>query len=549
MKLIQLSSSDIRFKPINFEDGLNIIVGQKILKNDKKKTSNGIGKSLSLICIDYLLGKGTQSKEIKRLKAILEKEQIILSLIFEHNGVTYNIKKSHNKAWLDDVLYEKDSDYIKFLNTLVRGYSFRNIFSRFFRTDKSSYNEAIKQVSSEKSYDNNLINSYLLGLNLEFLAKKKSLKEKSDRLKVLIKELNELQKSIDKEKEIEFEEKLAKIEKDLATFEIAEDFNQLKDEADILTSEIQQIRNKIAYFNREVRNKNFIISSNNQLDIDVNKIASMYEEAKFFLGEDTLAHINAVKDFHETLFNNRKKKALLDIQRYENDIKFLNDDEKLKDKRRSEIFKYLENKGALEEYHSLNIEKDRLKTYLEEIQRNQKSLKSFKKEQADIKIEIDQFKRELIELEDKIKDRIEFLKKAFREISEEHYEDKPGLLDIEINDDFKTDRLYNIEPIIKGDSSDGINEMKIFVYDMLIYKLNPDLIGLIGHDNRLFDMVDERQIAKAFIYANNNLKQYICSISDTKFEEAQKHCEIDLNKFVRRNLNEKDKLFGFDFEE
>ena len=91
--------------------------------------------------------------------------------------------------------------------------------------------------------------------------------------------------------------------------------------------------------------------------------------------------------------------------------------------------------------------------------------------------------------------------------------------------------------------------MKIFVYDMLIYKLNPDLIGLIGHDNRLFDMVDERQIAKAFTYVNNNLKQYICSISDTKFEEAQKHCEIDLNKFVRRNLNEKDKLFGFDFEE
>jgi uncharacterized protein YydD (DUF2326 family) len=549
MKLIQLSSSDIRFKPINFEDGLNIVVGQKILKNDKKKTSNGIGKSLSLICIDYLLGKGTQSKEIKKLKALLEKEQIILSLIFEHNGLTYNIKKSHNKAWLDDVLYEKDSDYIKFLNTLVRDYSFRNIFSRFFRTDKSSYNEAIKQVSSEKSYDNNLINSYLLGLNLEFLAKKKLLKEKSDRLKVLIKELNELQKSIDKEKEIEFEEKLTKIEKDLATFEIAEDFNQLKDEADILTSEIQQIRNKIAYFNREIRNKNLIISSNNQLDIDVDKIASMYEEAKFFLGEDTLAHINAVKDFHETLFNNRKKKALLDIERYEKDIKILNDNEKLKDKRRSEIFKYLENKGALEEYHSLNIEKDRLKTYLEEIQRNQKSLKSFKKEQADIKIEIDQFKRELIELEDKIKDRIEFLKKAFREISEEHYEDKPGLLDIEINDDFKTDRLYNIEPIIKGDSSDGINEMKIFVYDMLIYKLNPDLIGLIGHDNRLFDMVDERQIAKAFTYVNNNLKQYICSISDTKFEEAQKHCEIDLNKFIRRNLNEKDKLFGFDFEE
>jgi len=34
------------------------------------------------------------------------------------------------------------------------------------------------------------------------------------------------------------------------------------------------------------------------------------------------------------------------------------------DKRRSEIFKYLENKGALEEYHSLHKEKDSIKDIL-----------------------------------------------------------------------------------------------------------------------------------------------------------------------------------------
>jgi len=83
---------------------------------------------------------------------------------------------------------------------------------------------------------------------------------------------------------------------------------------------------------------------------------------------------------------------------------------------------------------------------------------------------------------------------------------------------------------------------------MLIYKLNQNLIGFVGHDNRLFDMVDERQIVRAFNYVNNNLSQYICSISDTKFNEAKKYSEFDFDNFVIERLSEDRKLFGFDFE-
>ena len=551
MRLIRLSSNDNRFKPLEFQPGINIIMGQKILIEDKKKTSNGIGKSLSLVCIDFMLGKGTQSKEIKKLKEIMKKESISLSLIFEHNNKTYHIQKTHESTYIDDVRCENEKEYKDFLNSLLvdDGFSFREVFTRFFRTDKTSYTDAVNQIFREDSYKNNYINAYLLGLDLDYLEIKSKLKVKNDRLKVLIKELKEIQKNIDKEKEIEFEEKLKKIEKDLASFEIAEDFNQLKEEADKLTSEIQKIRNQIAFFNREIRNKQNIINVNKQTEIDISKIEYMYKEAEFFLPKDVLAHIDSVKKFHETLFKNRRNKAIKDIEVLNEKIEEIKSDEKNFDTRRSEIFKYLENKGALEEYHSLNKEKDSVLSYLNEIQRNQKTLSSFKKEQADIKIEIDKFKRDLIELEDDIKDRIEYLKKSFREISEEHYDDKPGYLDIEINNNFKTEKLYNIVPVITGDSSDGINEMKIFIYDMLIYKLNPSLIGLVGHDNRLYDMVDERQIAKAFNYASNNLSQYICSISDTKIDEVKKHIDLNWNKIIIRSLNEKDKLFGFDFEE
>lgn len=551
MRLIQLSSSDKRFKPLVFHPGLNIIVGQKILKDDKKKTSNGIGKSLSLICIDFMLGKGNQSKEVKKLKEIMKQENITLSLIFEHNENIYHVQRAHDSSYINEVRCENEKEYKDFLNNLLidKEYSFREIFPRFFRTDKTSYTDAVKQIFSEDAYKNNLINAYLLGLDLEYLKAKSKLKVKNDRLKVLINELKEIQKNIDKEKEIEFEEKLKRIEKDLASFEIAEDFNELKKEADILTGEIQKIRNQIAFFNREIRNKQNIIDVNKQTEIDISKIEYMYKEAEFFLTKEVLAHINSVKEFHETLFKNRRNKAHKDIEILNKKIEEIKSREVNLDLRRSEIFKYLENKGALEEYHVLNKEKDNVVSYLNEIQRNQKALMSFKKEHADIKIEIDKFKRDLIELEDRIKERIEFLKKSFREISEEHYDDKPGYLDIEINNNFLTEKLYNIIPIITGDSSDGINEMKIFIYDMLIYKLNSTLIGFIGHDNRLFDMVDERQIAKAFNYVSNNLSQYICSISDTKIDEVRKHIDLDWDKSIIRSLNEKDKLFGFDFEE
>ncbi|MEA3315491.1 MAG: DUF2326 domain-containing protein, partial [Campylobacterota bacterium] len=445
------------------------------------------------------------------------------------------------------------SDYIDFLDKLLDiDYTFRNIFGRFFRTNSESYIEAVNQVTTkENGYNNNIINSYLLELDLEFLEKKKLLKIEDSSLRLVIKELKALQKNVDKEKEIELSEKLKNIESNLSKFTIEKNFNELKQEADVLTSKLQKIRNNIAYKNREIRNKKNIINVNHQIDIDLNKIKGMYAEANFFLNEDILNHIDAVKEFHETLFKNRKNKALKDIDKLERNIAEAKDQSIILDNRRSEIFKYLENKGALEEYHSLNQEKDSIKETLEEMGRNEKSINKFKKDQADIKLKIDKFKRELIDFEEQMKEKISFLGKSFREISEEFYDDKPGFLNIEILDKFNTEKLYKIEPEIKGDGSDGsdgIKEMKIFIYDMLIYKLNQNLIGLVGHDNRLFDMVDERQIAKVFEYTNKNISQYICSISDTKFKEAKLHSEIDLDKYVIKNLNEKKKLFGFDFD-
>ena len=215
-----------------------------------------------------------------------------------------------------------------------------------------------------------------------------------------------------------------------------------------------------------------------------------------------------------------------------------------------ELFKELENKGAFDEYQTLIKQKEKIKEELEKIQRGRKLLDDLKIKEADLNVQIGNFKKEIVSLEQELEEHIKKLQIDFRELSSFFYSENKGYLSIDFNKNFTTEKLYNIEPKIDTDKSDGVNSVKIFIYDMLLYKLNPDLIGFVGHDNILFDSVDERQIANAFEYAKNYTKQYICSIHDTKFEEAKNFAKmkgINLEDYVCLKLDEKNKLFGFDF--
>ena len=139
MKIKLLTSSDPRFQTLEFHDGLNIIVGEKVFKEDKKKTSNGIGKSLSLICIDYMLGKGTQSKEVSKLKKILEEHKIKLTLLFEHNDKQYTVERTYNKIWLN---------YAEIVNSNL-------VLNAFENFDNPTYNDIVSLLQEE--FDDSLI--------------------------------------------------------------------------------------------------------------------------------------------------------------------------------------------------------------------------------------------------------------------------------------------------------------------------------------------------------------------------------------------------------
>ncbi|ECL1093480.1 DUF2326 domain-containing protein [Campylobacter jejuni] len=551
MKLLRLSSNCSTFQPIDFKDGLNIIVGEKTKNN--KETSNGVGKSLSLRCIDFLFGK---DKNVDEIKNILQQKDIVLNLSFSQNEKIHFVERSYDKIFFDEkeislkeyteILYKLNlQNIIPSSDSIL---SFRNIFSRFFRIQ--SFKNPIEQIEKEKVFQNNYVNAFLLKLNLDYLNQKSKLKIKQEENNKIIQQLNEYEQENNKENELELQERLKELTSNLSNFKIAENYYDLEKKLNDITYTIEQMRNEKLFKERQLKNKQKIIDLNKQFDIDIDRINNVYREVQFFFEKSTIEHIEAVKKFHDELFYNRRAKAERDKKALQIEISILAEDIKKMDDERSILYKELENKGALNEYQSLLKEKEKIIEQLEKTQRIKKLVVDLKQKQADIKLEIDIFKRELLNFENEIDIQINKLGLLFREISSNFYTNNKGYLDIKINNSFKTERLYDINARIDADKSNGVNNMKVFIYDMLIYKLNPKLIGFVGHDNLLFDSIDERQIAIALKYVNDNLDQYICSIHDTKFNEANKYAienNFNLEEHVCVKLSEKHKLFGFDF--
>ena len=538
MKLISLTSPNPKFKDIKFKDGLNIIIGEKITSN-KKESINGVGKTLSIKLISYMLGG--QDTFISK---ILQETDTTLNLLVEIDNKKNLITRDGKKILLNEE--EKDLKELReFLTISNIPFSFRDVFYRFCR---QSYNSPTQQLEQEENFKNNKINAFLLKLDYELISQKEEYYNKQKALNEIIKHLKQLDKEVDKEKILDLKSKIKKIEDDLKNYTFAEDFEELQSEVDNLTKEIKQIRNLIAVKNREIKIREEIIKENSKkYDINLKRIENIYKETQFFLPNEVKNHLEAVKEFHKTLKKNRIEEAKKDITILKKEIEILKKEMLKKDKKRAKLLKLLEGKKALEEYFNLQKEKEFLQEELNSLLDKEQQIEKFKEEQAKLKIEIDKFKLQLIQKEKELESQIEYLTNEFRKISSLFYEKKPGVLDIKINDSMKSKYLYKIEPKIQGDESSGIGMIKIFIYDMLIYKLNFNLLEFVAHDNILFDSVDERQIATALNYAKNNLSQYICSINDTKFFNALEFSDKNLKEDIILKLTEKEKLFGVEF--
>lgn len=546
MRLISLNSNLTSFKQIKFKNGLNVIVGERTNPEvkDTKDSYNGVGKSLIIEIIHFCLG----SKKIKAFSENIPEAEFYLTFETQNHDV-HVIKREcsgDQVVYLDEEKYESITLFTNKLEKLIfpnlpnqKGLSFRSLISRFMRRYKSSYNKYYNYVKKEQPYNELITNSYLLGLDTEIVEKKMSVKNIASTLNKAKKSLKEdklLLEYFKGNKDIKFQitelkEQKTKLEQNISNFKVADNYNEMKSNADQLSKEKSKLNNELFFVERNIEKIEKM--SNVEITLKADDLEEMYKEAKFLFPNDVKKTLYEVTDFHEKIIENRKlvyNKQLDQLKKrrveLENTIKDLSN-------KLDNLMAFLNQHGALNEFAALNEKYRKVTEQFNKLSDYNKLIKDYeyelsikKKEKEDIKIEIKTY----LDMSTKTQDN---LMKQFRFFSKQFYKDKASGLSV--NGNYKDNQIsWEIHADIEDDSSDGVNEVLIYCFDLTMFSIGRHDVSFLFHDSRLFSNMDPRQrftaLKIAIDFTNNNPNyQYILSLNEDMIESIKPM--IDENEF------------------
>lgn len=275
------------------------------------------------------------------------------------------------------------------------------------------------------------------------------------------------------------------------------------------------MENKKALINNAIRNITKSLEINSE--ISVNKVFELYQQAEKEIPEMIVKSIEESVTFHKELISSRKNRLHNELVKNQKELSQVENKIMEIGSKIDGFLKYLDTHKALDEYMALNNKIQDLRVKYSRFVEYQEISKKYRKEMRKIQRDIaNQDKLTEDYLED-IEENLENIINTFRELSKEFY-DKPGGIIIENNSGNNTIR-YNLSAKIQDDSSDGVNEVKIFCFDMTMLLLQKNhRMKFIFHDSRLFSDMDPRQRYTLFKlandYASNNNLQYICTVNE-----------------------------------
>ena len=206
-----------------------------------------------------------------------------------------------------------------------------------------------------------------------------------------------------------------------------------------------------------------------------------------------------------------------ELNKQKNELKAVDEEILLLGQQMDTMLEFLNSHGALEEYLSLTKQLSSLQSELNRVYEYKKILKTYRDNKHDIKVDLAyQDKEADIYLETE-KVYLSEISDKYRSYAKYFYPKKKSGLIIENN--FGENMIrYTLDARIEDDSSDGVNEVRMFCFDLLLLVCKKSKIRFIAHDSRLFANMDPRQRASLFKLVSETCKreklQYICSINE-----------------------------------
>ncbi|MCF6268647.1 MAG: DUF2326 domain-containing protein [Melioribacteraceae bacterium] len=540
MRLIELSANKKSFKTVQFKNhiGLNIIVAKIKNPEQSKKgdTTNGVGKSLSISLIHFCLGSSSNKEFEEKLSgwifklkfSIKENEYIAERSTDNQKTIKLNgreLKQREFNLELQQLLFDIPEN--------VSQLSFRSLLPFFIRPNKASYTEFKNPNAVKNDFQILITNAFLLGLDVILAESKFKLRKEKERIRKLVKELSDdrlLKDFFIGKRDIrlasqELDEQIKLLDNNLKNFEVAEDYNEIKIEADKIKRKLDKIQNQIILYKNQIEN----IEESRKISPDIKKenIEKIYKEATVIIKKESIKQLSELEKFYQHITVNREKRLLLQKNEFIRKIEDLTIQKEEKGNSLDEKLKYLDTHQALDIFVKLTNKLSELTREKENINNYNNLLKGYSEEKLRINESFINETKKTTSYLSEAEETINSLMLFFRELSKRFYPNSAAGITV-YNNDGDNQLRYNFDAKIEADASDGINSVKIFCYDLTILLQGfAHSLNFIYHDSRLLDGIDPRQKAELFLILNDliepNGKQYILSLNQNQLDDTRNY--------------------------
>lgn len=569
------------FRSVNFTAGVNLVLADRSRRAGEKDTTNALGKSTLIDIIDFCLGSNATKGKGLRVEAL---HDWAFTLEIDIAGRTVFVSRS--VASPQTVVVDGDTDGWPIQPVIKGGYrsfdvkrwrallawamfglgtppsaggyhpSARSLLSYFNRNQSAAYISPFKYFGNQKTWDVQVHNAFLLGLNWEKAATWQKFKDQKKALTTLKQAIKtgavdgELATLGELEAErLRFSTQLEREQAALSSFKVLPQYREIEVKANSLTAEIHSLINtNIAEKRRLQRYKDAIEKEASPAD---SRLEALYREAGISLPGMVTKTLENAREFSKKIVANRREFiadeiSALESATHEREILIENLTET-----RSNYLSALEGQGALEELTQLQLLHATTKAKVAELAHRITQLRKMASRSDEIKVDTVKLKRSAeVDYEER-RELWSHALKLFSEFSENLYK-TPGRLVIDI-----ADTGYKFDVEIAGSPSEGIGKMKIFCYDLMLVSFARQRglgIDFLIHDSTIFDGVDPRQRAHALELAAKMAKihgfQYICTLNTDMVPAGDFTPGFNFEELVKLRLTDTDprgSLLGFRF--
>ncbi|MDD3876726.1 MAG: DUF2326 domain-containing protein [Bacteroidales bacterium] len=577
------SETDLLVKPFSFEPGLNIILGKYSGDKDQRGI-NGIGKSSLIRLINYaLLSDSSERRFSKEKYDFLRKENhnLILELKIKDEihyikrffakkekvyfGTKYNSLEEYSKTDLRKILINKLFPIEK-EDVYIEGNKFGSLLDFFLKDDLATisrieplkFSDAIRNTKDVAIYNFfllNLSNRYILRydeLTKEYDSYSNTIKGLQDKIKV------DSGKTIEefKTERIKIEQNISLLEKSLQDYKFLENYKNIEGQLIEITTSINEKLK--TYYSLSNKHKKIRDSFHLSQDFDTKQIQKLYNEVIQTFGDIVTKTLGEIANFKKEIIENRNKFLIAKEKQIESSIKDTLEEISKLEKTRSQLYKKLDERGALESirntFEQLTIEKSQLAgnlAILTQVDEIQEML-------SNLDITISEIKRDMLIEIKTYEEQINNLRSLFQDILENAIfleDDNPnGYFDIspKINSQKRNELPFKIDIEIPKADALGQSRLKIVAYDLMVFFNNiynkrkfPDFLI---HDGVYHGIsINTKVKALNYIYhqhlANPNF-QYIATFNEDEIyipKEKQSligQFDFDIEKMVRAEFTD-----------